>query len=100
MTWCLINHRIRLKGVVLSYGKRQLYIYLLYGCETLSVILRYEESCRLVVLRTRCGEKYLELRDRRREEDGENYIMRTVHNFYYSPNFVRVIKTRKMRRDI
>jgi hypothetical protein len=67
---------------------------LLYGCETQSLALREEHSLRVFenrVLRRIFGP--------RREEDGS---WRKLHNdefhgLYYSPNFVRVIKSWRMR---
>jgi hypothetical protein len=66
----------------------------LYGCETWSLTLRQEHRLRVFenrVLRRIFGPK--------REEDGSwrKLYNDELHSLYYSPNIVRVIKSRRMR---
>jgi hypothetical protein len=77
----------------LKYTKLIL-IVVLYGCETWSLTLREEHRLRVFenrVLRRIFGPK--------REEDGSWKKLRNdeLHSLYFSPNIVRVIKSRKMR---
>jgi hypothetical protein len=67
----------------------------LYECETWSLILRKERRLRVFesrVLRRIFGPK-------RNEVTGEwrNLHHEGIHDLYYSPNIVRVIKSRRMR---
>jgi hypothetical protein len=67
---------------------------ILYGCETWSLNLREEYKLRVIenrVLRKIYGPE--------REEDGSWRKLHNdeLHNLYYSPNIVRVIKSRRMR---
>jgi len=53
MVWCLIKHRIRLHGVVLSYAQGQLYVYLHeLGRES---SLREEPTSEFIYLGTTCA---------------------------------------------
>jgi hypothetical protein len=66
----------------------------LYGCETWSLTLREEHRLRVSenrVLRRIFGPK--------REEEGSWRTLHNdkLHNLYFSPNIVRVIKSRRMR---
>jgi predicted RNA-binding Zn-ribbon protein involved in translation (DUF1610 family) len=47
----------------------------LYGCENCSLILREEQ--RLVVFENRCCGEYLDLRGRKCQEAGQDFIMRS-----------------------
>jgi len=49
--------------------------FLLYGCETWSVI--YMEEHRLRSIENRALRKYLGLRETRKQWNGENYLMRS-----------------------
>jgi hypothetical protein len=66
----------------------------LYGCETWSFTLREEHRLRVfenIMLRKIFGPK--------REEDGSWRKLHNdeIHSLYFSPNIVRVIKSRRMR---
>jgi hypothetical protein len=66
----------------------------LYGCETWSLTLRKEHRLRIFenrVLRRIFGPK--------RDEDGSWRKLHNdeLHSLYFSPNIVRVIKSRRMR---
>ena len=65
----------------------------LYGCETWSLTLREERKLRVF------ENKVLRIFRPRRDEVTEDW--RTLHNeelndLYYSPNIVRVVKSRRM----
>jgi hypothetical protein len=86
---CLISKNLKIKiykTVILSV--------MLYGYETWSLTLREEHGLRVFenkVLRRIFGPK--------REEDGSWRKLHNdeIHNLYYSPNIVMVIKSRRMR---
>jgi hypothetical protein len=86
---CLISKNLKIiiyKTVILPI--------VLYGCKTCSLTLGEEHRLRVFenrVLRKISGP--------RREEDGlwRRLINDELHNLYFSPNFVRVIKSRRMR---
>jgi hypothetical protein len=66
----------------------------LYGCETWSLTLREEHRLRVfdkTVLRKIFGSKWEEDGSRRKLHNDE------LHSLYYSPNIIRVIKSRRMR---
>jgi hypothetical protein len=67
----------------------------LYGCETLSLILREEHTLRVFenrVLRRIFGPRNDEVTG-----DWKKLHNEELHNFYYSPNIIRMIKSRRMR---
>jgi hypothetical protein len=68
---------------------------ILYGCETWSLTLREEH--RLTVFENRLLRKIFVLK---REEKGSWRKLHNdeLHSLYSSPNIVRVIKSRRMRR--
>jgi hypothetical protein len=65
----------------------------LYGCETWSLTLREENRLRVF------ENIVLKIFGPKREEDGSWRTLHNdeLHNLYYSPNIVRVIKSRGMR---
>jgi hypothetical protein len=68
----------------------------LYGCETWSLTLREERRLRVFenrVLRRIFGRKRDEVTGDWRKPHNEE-----LHNFYSSPNIIRMIKSRRMRR--
>jgi hypothetical protein len=67
----------------------------LYGCETWSLTLREEQRLRVSqnrVLRRIFGPKRDEVAGARRKLHNKE-----LHNFYSSPNIIRVMKSRRMR---
>ena len=70
-------------------------LFALYGCETWSVILRKEHRLRV------CRELGVEeiFRPKRDEVTEEWRKLHNVelHDLYFSPNILRVIKSRRMR---
>ena len=66
-----------------------------YGCETWSLTLR--EECRLRVFENRILRLKLGLQ---RDENGgwRKLYNEEPHNLYRSPNIIRMIKSRKLRR--
>jgi hypothetical protein len=87
-----------------SYKKVNIKIYktvvlpvVLYGCETWSLTLREERRLRIFekrILRKIFGPKREEDRSWRKLQNDE------FHSLYSSPNIVRVIKSRRMRRAV
>jgi hypothetical protein len=74
--------------------KTVLLLVVLYGCETWSFTLREEHRLRVFenrVLRRIFGPK--------RDEDGSWRKLHNdeLHSLYFSPNIVRLIKSRRMR---
>jgi hypothetical protein len=68
----------------------------LYGCETWSLTVREENRLRVfenMVLRRIFGPKRDELMG-----DWRKLHNKELHNFYSSPNIIRMIKSRRMRR--
>jgi hypothetical protein len=83
------NHNIKItyKTVILPV--------VLYGCETLSLILRGERRMRVSenwVLRRIFGLKRDETTGRWRKLHKEN-----LHNLYSSPHIIKIIKSKRMR---
>ena len=68
----------------------------LYGCETWSFKKRKERSLR--VFQNRVLWKIFGPKGDEVTGSGESYIMRSFNDLYSSPNIVRVIKSRRMRR--
>ena len=66
----------------------------LYGCETWSLTLR--EESRLRVFENRIQRRIF---GPKKDENGEGGRLHNeeLHNFYHSPNIVRVIKSRRLR---
>jgi hypothetical protein len=67
----------------------------LYGCETRSLTLREEYRLRVFenrALRRIFGPKRDEVAGDRRKLHNEE-----LHNLYFSPNIIRVMKSRRMR---
>jgi hypothetical protein len=67
----------------------------LYGCETWSLALREEHKLRVfenLALRRICGPKKDEVTGRWRKLHNEE-----LHNLYFSPSIIRIMKLRKMR---
>jgi hypothetical protein len=67
----------------------------LYGCETWSLILREEHRLRVLknrLLRGILGPKRDEVIGGCRKLHNEE-----LHNLYFSPNIIRIIKSRRMR---
>jgi hypothetical protein len=86
---CLISKNLKSK-----IYKTVILLVVLYGCETWSLTLREEH--RLRVFENRVSRRIF---GPRREEDGSWRKLHNdeLHSLYYSPNIVRVIKSRRMR---
>jgi len=90
-----MSSRLLSKNLKIKIYRTIILPFVLYGCETWSLTLREERKLRVfenMVLRRIFG-------PRREEVTGE---WRSLHNeelsdLYSSPNFVRVIKLRRMR---
>ena len=92
----LLSSKLLSKNLKIKIYRTIILPVVLYGCETWSLTLREERSLRVfenMVLRRIFG--------RRRDEVTGDW--RRLHNeeinVLYSPNIVRVIKTRRMRWD-
>jgi hypothetical protein len=90
----LLSSRLISKNLKIKIHKTEILPVVLYGCGTWSLTLREEHRLRVFenrVLRRIFGPK--------REEDGSWRKLHNdeFHNLYYSPNIVRVIKSRWMR---
>jgi len=66
----------------------------LYGCETWSLILREEHK--LGVFENRVLKGYLDQRRKRVQGSLEKLHNEELCDLYFSPNVIRVIKSRKM----
>jgi hypothetical protein len=89
-----LSSRLISKNLTIKIYKTVILPFVLYGCETWSLALREEHRLRVFenrVLRRIFGPKW--------EEDGSWRKLHNdeLHNLYSSPNFVRVIKSRRMR---
>jgi hypothetical protein len=83
-----------IKNLTIKIYKTVILPVVLYGCETWSLTLEEEHRLRIFenrVLRKIFGPK--------REEDGSWRKLHNdkLHSLYYSPNIVRVIKSRKLK---
>jgi hypothetical protein len=90
----LFPSRLLSKQLKINIYKTIIFPAVLYGCETWSLTLREEHRLKIFenrVLRRIFGPK--------REEDGSwrKLYSDKPHGLYYSPNIVRVIKSRRMR---
>jgi hypothetical protein len=88
-----LSSRLISKNLKIKTYKTVISPFVLYGCETWSLVLREEHRLRVIenkVLRRIFGPK--------REEDGSQRKLRNdeLHNLYSSPNIIRVIKSRRM----
>jgi hypothetical protein len=91
----LVSFRLISKNLKIKIYKTVILPVVLYGCETWSLTFGEDNRLRVFensVLRTIFGPK--------RDEDGSWRKLHNddVHSLYSSPNIVRVIKSRKMRR--
>jgi hypothetical protein len=89
-----LSSRLISKNLKIKIYKTVILPVVLYGCETWSVTLGEEHRLRVFenrVLRKIFGPK--------REEDGSWRKLHNneLHDLYYSPNIVRVIKSTRMR---
>ena len=93
----LLSSRLLFKNLKIKIYKTIILPVVLYGCETRSLTLR--EESRLRVFENRIQRRIF---GPKREENGE---WRRLHNeelhiLYRSPNMVRVIKPRRLRRAV
>jgi hypothetical protein len=89
----LLSSRLISKRLKIKIYKTVISTFVLYGCETWSLTLREEHRLRSV------EKRMLRIFGPKREQDGS---WRKLHNnglhiLYFSPNIVRVIKSRRMR---
>jgi hypothetical protein len=91
----LWSSRLISKNLKIKIYKTVILPVVLYGCETLSLTLR--EVHRLSVFENKVLRRIF---GPKREEDGSWRKLHNdeLHNLYSSPNIVRVIKSRRMRR--
>jgi hypothetical protein len=90
----LLSSRLISKNLKINIYKCVIFSVVLYGCETWSLTWGVEHSLMVFengVLRKICGPK--------KEEDGSwrKFHNDELHDLYYSPNIVRVIKSRRIR---
>jgi hypothetical protein len=84
-----------LKNLKIRIYKTIILPVVLYGCETWSRTLRKEHRLRVFenrVLRRKFGPKRDEVKGGRRNLHNEE-----LHDLYYSPNIIKIIKSRRMR---
>jgi hypothetical protein len=87
-----LSSRLVSKKLKIKIYKTVILPVVLYGCETSSLTLKEEHGLRVFENRKIFGPK--------REEDGSWRKLHNdeLHSLYSSPNIIRVIKLRRMRR--
>jgi len=85
----LLSSSLLSKNLKIKIYRTIILLFVLYGCETWSLTLR--EECRLRLLRI-FGPKRDEVTGEWRKLHNEE-----LNDLYCSPNFVRVIKSRRIR---
>jgi hypothetical protein len=91
----LLSSRLLSKNIKIRIYKTIILRVVLYGCETWSVILKEEHRLRVFanrVLRRTFGLKRNEVKGGWRNVHNED-----LHNLYYSPSTIRMIKLGRMR---
>jgi hypothetical protein len=91
----LLSSRLVSKNIKFRIYKTIILPVVLHGCETWSLTLRKEHSLRVFenrVLRRIFGPRRVEVMEEWRKLHNEE-----LHNFYSSPNILRMIKSRRMR---
>ena len=91
-----LSSRLLSKNLKIKIYKTIILPVFLYGWETWSLTLR-EEECKLSVFENRTLRRIF---GSKRDENGEWRSLHNeeIHSLYYSPNIVRVIKSRRLRQ--
>jgi hypothetical protein len=89
----LLSSRLITKNLKIKIKKTVILPFVLYGCETWSLTLRVEHGLRV------SENRMLRIFGPKREEDGSWRKLQNdeLHSLLFSPNIVRVIKSRIMR---